>query len=75
MSAIIDNAASATARSDRFIESAQNLLKRDRPRNLFGVYIDRHAVIIDLMAARRDLDAAFDALNANWPTPADYKQV
>lgn len=72
----IDAASVATAASERAIESTQNLLKRERPRNGFGVYMDRRGVHADLMAAWRDLHAALIALDGtDWPTPADYKEV
>lgn len=72
----IDQACAATASSERSIESALNLLKADRPCNGYGVYMDRHSIISDLVAAQRDLKAACEALQAYpWPTADDYKET
>jgi hypothetical protein len=71
----IDHASAATAASERHIDSVQNLLQRVRPCNSFGVYMDRIMVMADLNAARRDIDAAWNALNTDWPEAADYRKV
>lgn len=72
----IDHASAATAASERAIESVRNLMKRPRPINGDGVYMDRNGVNADLAAALRDLEAAWTALNTYpWPTPADYSEA
>jgi hypothetical protein len=75
MNASINAASIATASSERNIESALNLLRINRPCNVHGVYMDRRAMMSDLMAARRDIDAAWNALNGDWPATADYLGV
>lgn len=68
----IDAASAASHAAEIRIESALNLLKRDRPLNGCGVYMDRLAVLFDIAAAIRDLSAAADGLRVEWPTTADY---
>lgn len=73
---VIDHASAATAASERAIESVQNLLKRSRPMNAHGVYMDRRGVHADLFAAWRDLHTALLAIDGfDWPTPTDYREV
>lgn len=76
----INAASAATAASERAIESVTNLLKRERPVNAFGVYMDPKSVMADLAAASRDISAAATAIvnttvADEWPKPADYEAV
>ena len=69
----IKAAAAATAAAEQKIEAVRGVLADARAINSRGVYVDRHGVMNNYVAARLAIEAAIRAIGGEWPSAADYK--